>query len=533
MGAENTHMVITRPSPRPASTPTPTVSTSQSSTVATASASLSGTARVVNDVFDGLGVRLPSTAVSRTSVPVDAPWLGGVENAAEVTGAALVVLEGALPPGLRGTLLRNGPGRFERGGERVPHWFDGDGGILRVGFGGDGKASVDYRFVQGRAFVADEAAGRYTHPAFGYLPEGSPVVRSLLRAKNPANTHILAFGDRLLALYEGARPTALDPQTLDTVGEVDLGALGKSECFTAHPHTDADGRTFGFTFQPGPGGGAAVVELGDDGEILRKVALPGLKSPPHDFVSAGPFLVFIETPTTQNALPALVGLRAIGDEIGWNERGRTRIHVVDKASLDVIVTGNAPPFSSAHFGGGRLEDDGTISFVAFVPDENDPSGQSMARFSRGERVEVGGRPTRLHVDPKTGDIVKRVVLADVRAEWPAEDPRDAGDGGASLWCATQKQSGYFDGYARLDRDAGLVDEVALPAGVFGNEPVVVVDADDDARRWLVTVQYDSRQDRSELVIYDADHLAAGPGFRGSLPSVVPFGFHGSFVPASR
>jgi len=524
-------MVTTSPASRPAPGSSQTTSAPASSaSVPAASASLAGAARVVNDVFD-LGVRLPSTALSRTSVPVDAPWLGGVENAAEVTGAALTPLQGTLPPGLRGTLLRNGPGRFERGGERVPHWFDGDGGILRVAFGGDGKAGVDYRFVKGRAFVADEAAGRYTHPAFGYLPEGSPVVRSLLRAKNPANTHILAFGDRLVALYEGARPTALDPQTLDTIGEVDLGALGKSECFTAHPHTDADGRTFGFTFQPGPGGGAAVVELGDDGEILHKVALPGLKSPPHDFVSAGPFLVFIETPTTQNALPALVGLRAIGDEIGWNERGRTRMHVVDKESLDVIVTGNAPPFSSAHFGGGRLEDDGTISFIAFVPHENDPSGQSMARFSRGERVEVGGRPTRVHIDPKTGDIVKRVVLADVRAEWPAEDPREAGDGGDALWCATQRRSGYFDGYARLDRDRGLVDEVPLAPGVFGNEPVVVADADDPSRRWLVTVQYDSRKNRSELVVYDADRLAAGPAFRGALPSVVPFGFHGSFIPA--
>jgi carotenoid cleavage dioxygenase-like enzyme len=146
---------------------------------------------------------------------------------------------------------------------------------------------------------------------------------------------------------------------------------------------------------------------------------------------------------------------------------------------------------------------------------------------------VGGRPTRIHVDPKSGDIVRRVVLADERAEWPAEDPRDAGDGGQALWCATQSaKAGYFDGYARLDRDAGFVDRVALPDGVFGNEPVVVVDADDPARRWLVTVQYDSGQDRSELVVYDAGALARGPHYRGALPGVVPFGFHGSFVPAS-
>ena len=492
---------------------------------------LRGVAGVLDDAFEALGVRLPSTGLQRSAVPMDARWLGGVENAQEVRGAALVDLEGALPPGLRGTLLRNGPGRFDRGGERVPHWFDGDGGILRVALDGGGGATADYRFVRSQAYVDDDAAGRFTHPAFGYLPEGSPARRSLLRAKNPANTHVVAFGDRLLALYEGARPTALDAKTLDTVGEVDLGALGSSECFTAHPHTDADGRTFGFTYQPGPGGGASVVELGGSGEIVRKVRLPGLKAPPHDFISAGPFLVFVESPTVTNALPALVGLRAIGDELSWNARGKTRIHVLDKSTLDVIVTGNAPPFSSAHFGGARLEHDGTISFVAFIPEDNDPAGQSMARFSRGERTEVGGRPTRLHIDPKTGDIVRRVVLADERAEWPAEDPRDAGDGGPSVWCATQSSTGgYFDGYARLDRVSGIVDRAPLRDGVFGNEPIVVVDADDPSRRWLVTVQYDSRANRSEFVVYDADALDEGAHYRGALPTVVPFGFHGSFVP---
>jgi all-trans-8'-apo-beta-carotenal 15,15'-oxygenase len=69
--------------------------------------------------------------------------------------------------------------------------------------------------------------------------------------------------------------------------------------------------------------------------------------------------------------------------------------------------------------------------------------------------------------------------------------------------------------------------------VFGNEPVVVIDADDPSRRWLVTVHYDSRADRSEFVVYDADALAKGAHYRGALPAVVPFGFHGSFVPAAR
>jgi all-trans-8'-apo-beta-carotenal 15,15'-oxygenase len=487
---------------------------------------------MLDRALEDAGVRFESNGLRRTSVPVDAPWLGGVENAHEVFGVQAVTLEGALPPGLRGTVLRNGPGRFERDGERVPHWFDGDGGILRVALDGrTGEATVDYRFVRSKAYEAEEAAGRFNHPAFGYLPEGTPVRRSLFRVKNPANTNVVPFGDRLLALYEGAHPTALDKRTLETIGEVDLGALKASEAFTAHPHRDADGRNWAFSFDPGPGGGASLLELDDDGNVARKRAFPALKAAPHDFVDAGPFLIFIDPPVKTNPLPALLGLRAIGDEIGWRAHGKTKIHVVDKESLDLIVTGAAAPFSSAHFGGGRLEEDGTISFIAFVPEENDPSGQAMARFARGEHVQVGGTPTRIHVDPKSGDIVKQVELAQVRAEWPAEDPRAPGAGADELWCATQADdAGYFNGYARLNRASGLVDRVTLPAGTFGNEPALSVDEDDPSRLWLVTVQYASRADEGQLVVYDAHDLARGAIYRAALPGAVPFGFHGTLAP---
>ncbi|WP_181691025.1 carotenoid oxygenase family protein [Natronomonas sp. LN261] len=34
-------------------------------------------------------------------------------------------VEGSIPEWLSGTLVRNGPGRFEAGDSRVNHWFDG------------------------------------------------------------------------------------------------------------------------------------------------------------------------------------------------------------------------------------------------------------------------------------------------------------------------------------------------------------------------------------------------------------------------
>jgi all-trans-8'-apo-beta-carotenal 15,15'-oxygenase len=48
---------------------------------------------------------------------------------ADLTGeqAAEAHVDGRLPADLHGHFFRNGPGRFELGGERHHHWFDGDG----------------------------------------------------------------------------------------------------------------------------------------------------------------------------------------------------------------------------------------------------------------------------------------------------------------------------------------------------------------------------------------------------------------------
>ena len=39
----------------------------------------------------------------------------------------------------------------------------------------------------------------------------------------------------------------------------------------------------------------------------------------------------------------------------------------------------------------------------------------------------------------------------------------------------------------------------------------------------------SRDDQGQLVVYNADDLAAGAVFRAALPGVVPFGFHGTLT----
>ena len=61
------------------------------------------------------------------------------------------VVTGRIPADLNGVFYRNGPGRFELGGERYHHWFDGDGFAQRWQVAG-GKVSHRGRFIRTRKF---------------------------------------------------------------------------------------------------------------------------------------------------------------------------------------------------------------------------------------------------------------------------------------------------------------------------------------------------------------------------------------------
>src|SRR5437764_8624186 len=144
-----------------------------------------------------------------------------VEHDAEVE----LAVEGRLPAELDGTLYRIGPARMEVYGERYRHWFDGDGMVhaLRLS---NGKAGYRNRFVATDKKSEEDAARRRLYPGFGTPPAGGALARMRrARGKSAANTNIVFHGGKLLALWEAGRPWRVDPVTLETIGEDDMGGV--------------------------------------------------------------------------------------------------------------------------------------------------------------------------------------------------------------------------------------------------------------------------------------------------------------------
>jgi len=55
-----------------------------------------------------------------------------------------------------------------------------------------------------------------------------------------------------------------------------------------------------------------------------------------------------------------------------------------------------------------------------------------------------------------------------------------------------------------------------------------VKAENHSQGWILTEVFDGDSCSSEVWIFDADHLDAEPICRLALPSVIPFGFHGTW-----
>ena len=86
----------------------------------------------------------------------------------EMTVDSLPV-EGTIPAWLEGSLLRNGPAKFEVGPDTFRHWFDGFAMLHRFTFQ-NGNVSYANKFLQSDAYQSAMKEGRITFSQFATIP---------------------------------------------------------------------------------------------------------------------------------------------------------------------------------------------------------------------------------------------------------------------------------------------------------------------------------------------------------------------------
>jgi beta,beta-carotene 9',10'-dioxygenase len=130
-------------------------------------------------------------------------------------------VRGRLPVWLHGTLLRNGPGTFEIGGQHYRHWFDGLAMLHKFSFQ-NGNVSYANKFLRNRSYAEAKAQGRIAFSEFATDPCRSLFGRAMAvfhpGITDSAKVSIARLAGQVMALAETPIQVAFDPQTLETAG---------------------------------------------------------------------------------------------------------------------------------------------------------------------------------------------------------------------------------------------------------------------------------------------------------------------------
>ena len=155
-------------------------------------------------------------------------------------------VEGIIPPEINGGFYRVAadhqfPPRCE--GD-IP--FNADGMISVFRFK-HGKVALKTRYAKTDRWKAERAAGQALFGKYRNRHLDDPSVAGMPR--DLANTNVILHGGVLLALWEGARPVAMDPETLETIGRWDFHGTLNSRTCSAHCAIDPESGTLvGFAF---------------------------------------------------------------------------------------------------------------------------------------------------------------------------------------------------------------------------------------------------------------------------------------------
>jgi carotenoid cleavage dioxygenase-like enzyme len=448
----------------------------------------------------------------------------------------LSVKSGQVPAGLRGTLYRNGPARLERGGITAGHWFDGDGAILAVNFTGTGATGV-YRYVQTAGYLAEEKANRFLYTNYGTIAPGPQWLRWMQPVKNTANTSVLALPDRVLALWEGGLPHALDLQTLETRGIDNLGLGNKEFSYSAHCKRDpVTGNIFNFGITPGINAKLNVYKSNSSGEIVQKASV-NLDGVPllHDFVLAGKYLIFCVPPVRLNLVPALARIRSYGDSFEWKPQLGTQILVFDSETLALVSRSETDPWYQWHFANGFVRADGLVE-IDLVRFPDFQSNQRLKEVATGETVtDAEGSLWRIYLNPQTAKVIAAEELLDKPCEFPVVPASKIGQKSRYIYLATCRPGAdivgeRYEAIARFDTQNDTFTIADCGANCYPGEPIYVPDTSSETG-WILTVVYDGNYNSSEVWIWDSDGLDRAPICKLQLPSVIPLGFHGTWKSA--
>ncbi|KAI1903298.1 hypothetical protein AGOR_G00025760 [Albula goreensis] len=282
-------------------------------------------------------------------------------------------VHGNIPSWIHGSLLRNGPGKFEFGNQSFNHWFDGMALLHQFKIEG-GQVSYKSRFLRSDSYRNNTEHNRIVVSEFGTLAMPDPCKnffqRFLSRFEMPkptdnASVNFVKYRGDYYVSTETNFMHRIDPDNLESTGKVDWSKFIAVNGATAHPHYDPDGTTYNmgnsytnkgaiYNIICVPAEKAGPSETLEGAKVVCSIPAvdKGRPSYYHSFAMSQNYVVFIEQPIKMDLLKIVTCKlrgKALNDGIYWDPKLETVFHVVDKRTGKLSsVKYHAKPLATFH-----------------------------------------------------------------------------------------------------------------------------------------------------------------------------------------
>jgi carotenoid cleavage dioxygenase len=437
------------------------------------------------------------------------PWhlqgnFAPVRDELDVSGLEVI---GGLPEGFAGTYVRNG---FNPRSGFSPHWFFGHGMLHAVDLDGEGGARYRNRYVD-TPFKDHDGTG---------------LDWALDPACSPANTHVVRHNGRWLALEEVHQPYALDDH-LDTLGVEDFGGAVTTS-FTAHPKLcPVTGELLAFGYNVVTTPYLTYFRIGPTGEVLavEPIEIPNPVMM-HDWNVTEHHVVFMDLPVRFGLERAMAG----DQPFGWHPESGARLGVMPREGTNADVTWHEIDPCYVFHPLNAYEDGDRIELLVCRQDRAMAGGFDDIESARAHLW-------RWSIDQRTGTVTE-TQLDDRIADFPRVDDRLVGHHSRYGYLTEIREepgigAAIGSELYKYDLRTGGVETHTTNATTRLGEPVFAPagrDADED-EGWVLVFATDEVDGVTELRVIEAQDFTAEPVARVVLPQRVPYGAHGSWLPA--
>ncbi len=438
-------------------------------------------------------------------------------------------IEGKLPDALTGSFYKIGPGTKEIFGQKLKHYFDGDGYVAKISIT-DGKAELVSRFIQTPQRMKEQSSGQMLFDEFGTAaPKATREGR-----KNQPNISIFPWGSDILALSEGGHPAVIDPLTLEFKELTNFkGSLPKNVSFSAHPKIDPKtGDAFAFGIQQGISRALKVYRMNAiDGKCEELYSLnQNHVFMIHDMAMTEDHLVFLIPPVYFKITDIIFAKGSLADALEFDPKLGSKLLVLDKKGIKKPIEMKLPSCLTFHHANAVLNGD-VLTLHTFTSSDttildviSDWNGPVRAGMTYPDLREM-------KIDLKNKKLLQDKVLC-TEHDFPVFNEKRTGSPYQYLYMTgmgPEHDPFALNRITKMDLLNNKVQSLGMPDQRVCGEAFFIerknAQTEDDG--WLAFMGYDGNRDESFLEIRDARTL----GFEARVWTGIylPLGFHGKFI----